>query len=280
VKPRGFVLGWILLSSAACFGARGARTDTWCPAGATAKPGGSCVCSRGDLYMGACLEPTTARVLCGGNGPGSGGTCQQGACGAGEVMVLRAGGGCMASPATSPCRAEERLYRSDQGRAVCVDQAICPARQQWDGKRCAAPPECAAGTLAHNGTCAAFLDREGYVNLGVWANSAIGLDGGTGSAELCRGLLPGMLSSTFPGMRATIWLNVAINAVEQDTSRAEVSVKSSLAPLQSSAQASASAIVSSLRDTGRPSNAARVERRVSCTLPSWRWVTEPDADQQ
>jgi len=228
--------------------------------------------------MGACVEPSAARGLCGGKGPLAAGTCQ-GACAAGEVTVLGPNGGCAPAPAaTTPCRPEERLYRNEQGRALCVDHVVCPAGQAWDGKRCAADLPCAAGTLAQSGTCVPFLDAQGNVNLGLWANGAIGLDGGAGSAELCRGLLPGMLASTFPGARATIWLNVAIDAIEQDTSRAEVRVKSSLGLVQSSAQASADSIVSSLRDTGRPSNAARVERRVSCTQPGWRWVTDPGAD--
>jgi hypothetical protein len=226
--------------------------------------------------MGACVEATAARQLCGGAGPTAGGTCEGSVCRAGEIMVL--GGGCASAPATNPCRADEHLYRGNQGRWVCVDQTMCGAGLAWNGKACAARPNCAAGTLAHNGTCAPFLDGAGNVDLGAWTNAAIGLDGGTASDELCRGLVNGALTSTFPGLRVTVWLNVAIDAIEQDSSRAQINVKATPASLQASAQSSGSTIISGLREVGRPSNAARATRRVSCTLPSFRWVAEPESE--
>lgn len=253
-----------------------------CPRDARPDASGRCVCDRGDVpVLGACVPPPVADGYCGPAAHAeASGACVFPVCAGNDAVDVEAGcvplGGLLHGGPRS-CSAGASLAIEER-RSVCIPvDAACPRGTRAEGPACAHPPACPPGTLATAGACRPIVLRgEGgarLVDLGAWAAIVLGVDGGAGSADLCRPLQARPLAWELgAGERITPHLRVALSAPGNDVTRvsAEVRVTSPGHPLPPGAaglaEQSVGSLLEPLRGLGGETTATRVDVEVRCEV--------------
>jgi hypothetical protein len=172
----------------------------------------------------------------------------------------------------------------EERRSVCIPvDAACPVGTHARGAACEHAPACPPGSLASAGGCRPVVLRgeagSRLVDLGAWAAIVLGLDGGPGSADVCRPLQARPLAWELgPGDHLPLRVRVALSAPGNDVTRvhAEVHVTSPGAehPLPpggaSLAERTVAGLLEPLRGLGGETTATRVDVEVRCEvgLPS------------
>jgi len=162
------------------------------------------------------------------------------------------------------------------------------------------PPQCPAGTLADGRACRPVVSAgprgERTVDMGAWAVLVLGVDGGLGTAELCRPLAqrPDAFGFPKPGGSA-LRLRITLTAPDEDLSRVRARVvaladarknrrdggatapsgssadDAAAGPLPASAQAAAEeavgTLLEALRGLGGEASATEVKVEVRCAEP-------------
>lgn len=272
--------------------ARSADEPAACPRDAMVGPSGRCICESGLVQaMGACIEPTLGDTFCEPAARMTAEGCAFRACDEGQRIDLMTGE-CV-SPASlsdgdSSCP-EGAVDAVVSSRLVCLPSgAGCPrgtARPEGVSIRpiCLRGANCPPGSLAEGATCkpvvfsmashGSDMGSGRVVDLGAWTARAIGVDGGSGSPELCRPLE--MRPDLFPvergGALIPLEIEVTIFVPDQDITQVHASV-SLRAPRAVSAQADSAAraavdtLVELLRSLGGDASAASASARVRCSV--------------
>jgi hypothetical protein len=238
----------------------------------------------GDVpVLGACIPPPVADGYC---GPAShaeaSGACVFPVCAGNEAVDVDSGCiplGSLLHGGPGTCGAGASLILEER-RSVCIPvDAACPRGTHAEGPACIHPPACPPGTLATSGSCRPVVLRgEGgsrLVDLGAWAAIVLGLDGGPGSADLCRPLQARPLALELgPTDRLALRLRIALSAPGNDMTRisAAVHVTSPGAahPLPPGAatltERAVAGLLEPLRGLGGETTATRVDLEVRCEV--------------
>jgi hypothetical protein len=164
--------------------------------------------------------------------------------------------------------------------SVCIPvDAACPRGTHAEGAACVHAPACPPGTLAIAGSCRPVVLRgEGgtrLVDLGAWAAVVLGVDGGPGSAELCRPLQARPLTWELgPNDRLAVRLRIALSAPDDDVTRVSAEVRATspgaahpLPPGGATlAEVAIAGLLEPLRGLGGETTAARVDVEVRCDV--------------
>lgn len=131
------------------------------------------------------------------------------------------------------------------------------------------------------GTCRPLVTVGGHglarVDVGAWAALALGVDGGPGSAYLCRPLAQRPAAFELaPGKTTTVRLRLALTVPDQDLSLVRVGVRATDAasdrPLPRAGEdvvrSAVASLVEPLRSLGGEASAAAVQVEVRCTVAS------------
>jgi hypothetical protein len=260
-----------------------------CPRDARIDRTGRCVCDRGDVpVLGACVPPPVADAYCGAAARADDdGGCVFRACDPSAVVDVDAGCIAVASllhggPRT--CDAGQSLVVEEHRSACIAADAACPRGTHAAGASCVHPPSCPPGTLGTGATCRPIVlrgdDGTTRVDLGAWAALALGIDGGPGSADLCRPLQAHPLALELgPREELALRLHIVLSAPDSDVSRVSAEVRTAagprvgavpghaLAPAAATlAEASVATLLEPLRGLGGETTAPRVEVEVRCQV--------------
>jgi len=210
------------------------------------------------------------------------GACVFPACDASDAVDVDAGCiplGTLLHGGPRTCAAGFSLVLEDR-RSVCVPaDAACPRGTHADGVACAHAPACPPGTLPAAGACRPIvLEGEAgsrLVDLAAWATLALGVDGGPGSADLCRPLQAHPLAwELAPGDGLPVHVRVVLSAPGNDVSRVSADVRTTNpggghAPPPGAvtlAEHTVASLVEPLRGLGGETTATRVEVEVRCDV--------------
>jgi hypothetical protein len=256
-----------------------------CPRDAHPDDGGRCACDPGDVpLLGACVPAAVVDGYCGPPGKGTPrGACVFPVCAADETVDVDAG--CtpllaLLSGGPPSCASGMSLVVEDRRRVCIPADAACPRGAHAEGAVCAYPPGCPPGSLPTAGTCRPVVLRGPHgvplVDLGAWVALVLGVDGGAGSAELCRPLEAHPLTvDRPPGQAIALRVRVTLSAPDDDVTRlsAEVSTQGPTAsrPTLSPAVATladraVASLIEPLRGLGGETTATRVDVEVRCQL--------------
>lgn len=233
--------------------------------------------------LGACVPPPVADAYCGPAARATpSGACVFRVCASTDVVDIDAGcipSGSLLHGGPRSCAAGASLAVEDS-RSVCVPaDAACPRGAHADGAACAYPPTCPPGTLpVPGGSCRPIVLRGGggssrLVDLGAWALLALGVDGGRGSADLCRPFQSHPVALELgPAEELPLRLRIALSAPGNDVTRISAEVQASTPgaahPLPPAASALAETAVATLleplRGLGGETTATRVDVEVRC----------------
>jgi hypothetical protein len=268
-----------------------------CPRDATVDANGRCACNRGEvLVLGACVPPPVADGYCGpaARATGDRDTCAFPVCASTQVVDVDTGCVSLASLARGgPTDCGPGAIVVAGRRAVCVaPDAACPPGTRAmrtagtaDGKNtegtCEHPASCPPGALPAGGVCRPVVLRgaggtggERVVDLGAWTALVLGVDGGPGTADLCRPLQlhPAELGVA-PGESLAVTLRIALEAPGQDVAAVHARVDArgggtrGLAPLAwTLADRGLRALVELLRGLGGQTTTASVGVEVRCLV--------------
>jgi hypothetical protein len=264
-----------------------------CPRDARVDGTGRCACDRGDLpVLGACVPPPVADAYCGPAARAADdGGCVFRACDPSAAVDVDAGCIAVASllhggPRT--CDAGQALVVEEHRSACVAADAACPRGTRAAGAACVHPPSCPPGTLGAGSSCRPIVlrgdDGTARVDLGAWAALALGIDGGPGSADLCRPLQAHPLALELgPGEALGLRVHVVLSAPDGDVSRVSADVRTTAAPgagavpapahalapaAATLAEASVATLLEPLRGLGGEATATRVEVEVRCQVGS------------
>jgi hypothetical protein len=255
-----------------------------CPRDARPDASGRCACDPGDLpVLGACVPPPVADGYCGAPARATAtGACVFPVCTGSDAVDVDAGciplGGLFHGGPRS-CGLAASLVIEDR-RSVCIPaDAACPRGTHADGIACVHRPACPPGTLPIAGACHPVVLRgEGgarLVDLAAWATLVLGVDGGPGSADLCRPLQARPLAWELgPTDRLPLRLRIALSAPGNDVTRVTADVRATspgaghaLPPGGAAlAERAVASLLEPLRGLGGETTATRVEVEVRCDV--------------
>jgi hypothetical protein len=254
-----------------------------CPRDAVQDASGRCVCADGTIdVLGACVAPAAGDAFCGPGARMIGGGCAFRPCAPSESIDVGSGA-CVSRSALAnlgePCVAPA-LDVIENGRRSCVAvDAACPRGARRQGNACVALTRCPAGSLPEGSAChpVVFEDpRSGrrHVDVGAWSMLALGVDGGSGSPEVCRPMQ--LRPQAFDAAQGEVALlvRVALAIPDEDVTRlhADVDVSDEAgrrlpsAEAQGVARGAVTSLLELLRGLGGESTAAAVTLEFHCAV--------------
>jgi hypothetical protein len=251
-----------------------------CPRSAQRGPLNRCVCDPGRvLLMGACVAPALGDAFCGPAARAGADGCSFRPCPTRERLDIASGGCEGASSLDFAVCGEHELSLLENEQVSCVPtDATCPRLTRRMGGACAGPPSCPPGSLPDQGSCRSIVTvgprGESRVDVGVWTALALGIDGGLGSAALCRPIAqrPALFGVT-PKGPVRIDIRVTMTMPDQDVSALSARVVATEAgglplspPAETAVTDAATTLLELLRSLGGESTTAAVGARVRCEI--------------
>jgi hypothetical protein len=171
-----------------------------------------------------------------------------------------------------------RLAVIENGHTSCVPMdAACPRGTRSVGTACSGDP-CPPGSLSSGGACQSVVrvgqNGRTVVDVGKWIVSAIGVDGGPGSASLCQplALRPALFETTPQKSALHLRLDITLSLPDRDVSALVFRVVTSAGgrPLPADADSAVlertAALLELLRGLGGESSTAAATVGVTCTI--------------
>lgn len=124
---------------------------------------------------------------------------------------------------------------------------------------------CPPGAVADGERCVDVVDRAGRVDVATWARVVLGVDGGAGSASLCRGAGEGF-TAIGAGGTVSIAVRVDLRFPDNDVSQVVATVHGSAVELD----AVVSPLVEALRTLGGVASQAEASVAVTCPARATR----------
>jgi hypothetical protein len=235
------------------------------------------------LVLGACVPPAVGDAFCGRAARIGAKGCAFRECGNDEALDV-ATGGCIPRVSLTHggvIACGERSLPVVESRQIgCVSlDATCPRGTDRVADVCVHGPLCPPGTLQDGTSCRPVVAAGGRmtgrrVDVGAWTALALGIDGGSGSAELCRplALRPGVFALP-PGETATLRIRVALSLPDEDLSRLHADIQSidaeghpSIPPVEALVSDAVGTMLEPLRALGGEASTAALHLEVRCTV--------------
>jgi hypothetical protein len=252
-----------------------------CPRDAAQDASGRCACADGTIAVfGACVAPAAGDAYCGSGALMTGGGCAFRPCAANESVDIGSGT-CVSRSALAnlgePCVAPALDVIANGRRACVVADAACPRGTRRQGNACVGLTRCPPGSLPEGSACRPVVvedPRSGRrrVDVGAWSMLALGVDGGTGSPEVCRPMQ--LRPQAFDGAQGEVVVRLGLVIPDEDVTRlhADVDVSDGAgrrlpsAEAQGVARSAVSSVLELLRGLGGESTAAAVTLEFRCAV--------------
>jgi hypothetical protein len=234
--------------------------------------------------LGACVPPAVADAYCVAPARATaGGVCAPPPCGADEAVDVE--DGCVPTAGIAHgahgCDAKSALLVENR-RAGCVPpDAACPRGTTAVAGACASPPSCPPGALPAPGGagCRSVVAQNprgtSVIDVGAWAATVLGRDGGDGADELCRPLAArpaafGLASGGSMLLRLEIRLTFPDEEIAGVRSSVRVAPAGTALPAaaENLVQRAVGSLVEPLRSLGGEASATAVEVGVRCKVES------------